>query len=109
MDFSTFLIWALILIASAIPLNLAVKMLGGKSSILKVIAANVIVGLIAIYLQANVGWYAGLLTFILMLFVYKILFAIGWLRALVAWLLQFLIIVIFIIALALIGVTLLVL
>lgn len=98
----------IILVISAIPLNLAVKLLGGKSGILKVIIANLAVAAIATFLDSTVGWYAGLLSFLLMLLVYKLLFNIGWVRALLAWLLQFVIIALFIVILALIGVSLIV-
>ena len=84
------------LIVSAIPLNLAVKMLGGDSSILKVILANIAVGLIAIFIAMQFGIYAGIIPFLIMLFVYKYMFEIGLFKAFIAWILQFVIIIVII-------------
>ncbi len=108
MSLTSIIILIVVLVVSAIPLNLAVKILGGRSSILKVILVNFIVGLIGAYLNSTLGWLAGIVSFIAMLFIYKIIFGLGWIRAFLAWILQAVIIAIIIIALILIaGVTLL--
>jgi hypothetical protein len=109
MNITQALLLLLVIVVSAIPLNLAVKLMGGKSSILRVILANIIVGILAIFIDMKLGHFAGIVSFIAMLFIYKHLFHVGYLRALLAWVLQFVIILIFILALAAIGVTLLVL
>ena len=103
------IIWLVIIwVISAIPLNIAVKMIGGHSSIIKVIIANLIVGMVAAYLNNMFGFIAVILSFIVMLFIYKLIFKIGWIRAILAWFLQFVIIAIFFIVLLLLGVSLLV-
>jgi hypothetical protein len=73
---------------SAIPLNIAVKMLEGKSSWVKAIIVNILVAFLSYLIGMKVASYAGLLSFIILLVVYKVMFGIGWFRALVAWLLQ---------------------
>lgn len=95
-----------ILVVSAIPLNLAVKLLGGRSSILKVILVNLGVWAAGLYLERAFGLFAGLLSFIVMLIIYRYAFDLGWLRAFAAWVLQFVIIAAFVIALSLVGVSL---
>lgn len=101
------LIWFLvILIISAIPLNIAVKLLGGRSSILKVIFANILAGILAFFIEMFLGggFWISVLIFIAMLLVYKSMFEMGWIRSFLAWLLQFVIIAIIMIILALLGI-----
>ncbi|MGM5482114.1 MAG: hypothetical protein ACQESF_01505 [Nanobdellota archaeon] len=101
----TGLLWILlIMVLSAIPLNIAVKILGGKSSIVKVIFANIIIAVLAYFIQSKVGSFVGLLSFVVMLFVYKVMFDMGWLRSFLAWLLQYVLIVLFFVLLILAGI-----
>ena len=72
-----------ILIISALPLYFAVKFLGGKATIFKVLMVNLIIGVIGATLDMPV------VGFILLLFVYKKVFKMSWLSALLAWILQF--------------------
>lgn len=97
------------ILVSAIPLNLAVKLLGGESSLLKVVLVNFVVAVIFVLSYMYFTVFAGLIAFILMLLVYKVMFDIGWIRAILAWLLQFVIAVILILILiAVFGLTLLI-
>ena len=96
----------IVLVISAIPLNLAMKMLGGKSSILKVILANLLAGIAYILLHAYLGLFAGLASFIVMILIYREIFKVGWIRVLLALVLEVVIIIIFWIALAAIGISL---
>jgi len=80
---------------SAIPLNISVKLLGGKSSWIKAIVVNIIAGIVGFLIITNVKHFAGFLAFIALLFVYKVIFSIGLLRAFFAWLLQLVIIGVF--------------
>ncbi|MFW6013548.1 MAG: hypothetical protein ACOCZQ_00410 [Nanoarchaeota archaeon] len=104
MDITALFWYVLILVISAIPLDIAVKMLGGRSSLLKVIVANIIIAIIGYLIQYYIDFLVGFFSFIAMLFVYKRMFRMGWLRTLVAWFLQYLLISIFIVLLALIGI-----
>ena len=104
MEITTLLWYMLILVISAIPLNIAVKMLGGRSSLLRVIVANLIIAIIAYLIDYYVGFFVGFLSFIAMLFVYKKMFRMGWLRTLMAWFVQYLLIAIFLVTLTLLGV-----
>ncbi|MBD3309895.1 hypothetical protein GF351_01615 [Candidatus Woesearchaeota archaeon] len=102
------LIQILIIVISAIPLWLAVKMLGGKATILKVIIVNLLVALAAfvIGLIIKVGWVGSVLTAVALLFIYSFMFRIGWVRSALAWLLQVIIAVILIAIFALFGIPL---
>ena len=82
-------------VLSAIPLHIAIKLLEGKSSLVKAIIANIAVALLSFLIGIKLANYAGLLSFVVLLFVYKIMFRIGWFRAAIAWLLQLGIIAIF--------------
>ncbi len=96
-------VWILISAISAIPLNLAVKALGGKSSWLKAILVNLILDIINIFLSPQIRFGYIIISFILKLFIYKLMFRIGWLKALLAWILQYIIAVLLIVLLAAIG------
>ncbi len=74
-----------ILIISALPLYFAVKFLGGKATIFKVLMVNLIVGVIGAALDMPI------IGFVLLLFVYKEVFKMSWLSAFLAWILQFIV------------------
>lgn len=82
-------------VLSAIPLNIAVNLLEGKSSWVKAIIVNLFVALISFVIGIYVGKFSGLLSFLILLFIYKIMFKMGWIRCIVAWLLQLGIIALF--------------
>jgi len=101
------LIWILLILLlglaiSSIPLNIAVHLLGGDSSIIKVIIVNISVGVVAALINFYVNAYAGIVAFISMLFIYKLAFDLGWIRAFLAWILQGIILVLLILGLILV-------
>lgn len=106
MALTEILIWIGILVISAIPLNLAVKLLGGKSSIVKVLLVYLMVSLFIMLSEYFIGkgFLASIVVFIGMLFFYKHMFKMGWLRSFLAWIAQFVIIALLGVLLALIGV-----
>ena len=99
--------WVVVLVVSAIPLNIAVKLLGGRSSLLKVVAINLLMGLVNGFLDAKLRIYSGIASFIILLLLYRFMFDIGWIRAILAWVLQFVLVAAFMIALMLLGVNVL--
>jgi hypothetical protein len=78
----------LMLMIAALPLNLAVKLLGGRSSTLKVIITNLLTAFIVYLIYEFVNHYAGFIAFIATILVYRIAFRLGWIRAFLAWILQ---------------------
>ena len=85
----------LIFAVSAIPLNIAVKLLGGKSSWFKAIAVNVLVSIAGYFIAQFIDFFSTIVSFIVLLLIYKVMFKLGWIRALLAWLVQLILIAIF--------------
>jgi hypothetical protein len=97
-------LWTLaIVVISSIPLYLAVKIMGGRGGLIRVIIVNLLVGLLVSWLGSAINIFVAAATFIVMLFIYKIMFKLSWLKAFFAWILQFVIIVIIIFILAYFG------
>ena len=83
------LVFVLLMVISALPLHFAVIMLGGRSSILKVIGVNVLVGLLGGMVQLRFGLLGELFAFLVLLAVYAAIFELSFVRAFLAWALQF--------------------
>ncbi|MBR9706670.1 hypothetical protein GOV14_06565 [Candidatus Pacearchaeota archaeon] len=106
-------VWNLIIILvliiiSSLPLYISLKLFfARKVSIFRVFLVNMIVGFIVAIVKYYFETFGAIIAFILLLFMYKISFGIGWIRALLVWLLQFVILAILTFALALIGLSIL--
>ncbi|MBR9690943.1 hypothetical protein GOV08_04635 [Candidatus Woesearchaeota archaeon] len=85
------LIFLLAMIISALPLYFAVKLFGGKATILKVLFVNLIAGIVIGSIKLAIGLFGGLLAFIVLLLIYKYMFGLGFLRAFFVWIMQFVI------------------
>ena len=74
-------------IISAIPLHIAARMLGGKSSIFKAIITNIIIGLViaAIHLFFP---FANIIAFIALIWIYREMFRLKWFKAFLVWIIQ---------------------
>jgi len=83
---------AIVLVISSLPLYLAVKFMGGKSSVIRVIFVNFIMAAIVVYLGIQRELvFLGIAAFLSTLIVYKIIFRLSLFRALLAWVLQYII------------------
>ena len=102
----TILLSILVIVLSAIPLNIAVKLLGGHSSLLKVIGVNIVVAAVGVLISVQIEKMAGLLSFIALLFIYKLMYDLSWTKALLAWVLQFVVAAILIAILLAFGISL---
>jgi len=101
------IVWVLIVISS-LPLYLSLKLFFAKRvSILRVFLVNLIVGFIVSLVKYYFEIFGGIIAFFLLLLIYKIAFGIGWIRAVLVWLLQFAVLAALMFALSLIGVNLL--
>jgi hypothetical protein len=78
--------------------------MGGRGGIIRVIIVNLLVGLLVGWLGSTINIFVAAATFILMLFIYKVMFKLSWLKAFFAWILQFIIIVVIIVLLAFFGI-----
>jgi len=100
------LVIVIAIIASALPLYLAVKLLGGDASILKVFLTNILVAVVSSALTYFIGMET-LYLLIVIVILYKFIFDLGILRAFIVWFLQYVIAaILFIAMLALLGVSL---
>ena len=89
----SFIVLSVIFIAiiiSCLPLYFAVLFLGGDASILKVFLTNVGIGVITAIL-VNFYGFGGLVVLIFVIFIYSVVFNMGFIKAFFAWLLQYVI------------------
>ena len=91
MDWMHILITVCIWLIGAIPLYIALHLLGGRGSLLKVVLVNLGIGFIDSFIEAkfNMGWIIKGISFLVLLLIYKLMFDLGWLRAILVWALQF--------------------
>lgn len=91
MDWMHILITIVAFIIGAIPLYIAVILLGGRASVVKVILVNLGIGFLEGLLDAKfqTAWVSKVLSFLVLLVIYKFMFDLGWIRAVLVWILQF--------------------
>ncbi|HII72380.1 TPA: hypothetical protein HA265_06515 [Candidatus Woesearchaeota archaeon] len=101
------LLWVaipLIFLVPILPLYILVRVFGGEASILRVIGVKVAGLILSVVLGMLLGGIAGIASFIIMLFVYKAVFQIGFGKALLIWVLDLVLMaVLLIVALILLG------
>ena len=85
------LLFILFLIAS-LPLYLAVKLLGGKTGILKAIFVNILAAIVVTIAQSLVSW-GNILGLVLLIWMYREFFRLKWIKALLVWILQIIIVI----------------
>jgi hypothetical protein len=81
-------------IISSLPLYLSVKFLGGKTSILKTVFISIAVGIIVTAIKSYFSTWGGLIAFFMMIWIYHEAFRLKWIKALLAWILQFVFVII---------------
>jgi len=91
------LIILIVLILSALPLYFAVKLVGGETGLIKIIAISLLLSLASAAATHFIGIYAGILMLAFTLFIYKLAFKISLLKAFIAWLMQYVFVVVAII------------
>ena len=84
-----------IFVISALPLYFAVRLMGGKTSLLKTVFVTLISGLIVSAVRAKFRIFGALIAFFILIWIYHEVFRLKWLKALIAWVLQFVVIAIF--------------
>lgn len=83
------LLWDVIVFAFAtIPLYLAVKFLGGKTTFIKAMLVNLIGGLIVGAIRERVQFLGGFFAFMVLAFIYREMFKLKWFKAFIVWLVQ---------------------
>lgn len=99
----TILIILLIIIISSLPLFFAVNLLGGKTSILRTFLVMVVVGFATVIIQAIFNYWGTLIAWILLLFIFMDVFDLGFIRAIIVWILWILFTILFIYIFSIIG------
>jgi hypothetical protein len=94
------LIWTVFVIflafvISSLPLYFAVKWLRGRTTLLKTVAITLLTGIIASLIHVIFKSYSSLIAFIVLVWIYHEVFRLKWLKAVLAWLLQFAFIILF--------------
>ena len=90
--------WLISLVAfilSALPLYFAVKFLGGKTSLLKTMLVVILGGIVVTAIRSYFKILGGLIAFIVLIWIYREMFRLKWIKAFLAWLLQFVFLAIF--------------
>jgi hypothetical protein len=82
---------------SALPLYLAVRMLGGRTSLLKAILITLVSGIVISLMQSIFTTYGSIIAFLVLIWIYHEVFRLRWLKAVLAWLLQLAIVVLFLV------------
>jgi len=83
-----------VFLISALPLNMAVKFMGGKTNLLKTAIVSLIAGLVVTAVRGFFDVLGGIFAFLILIWIYHLVFNLGWLRALAAWFLQFIFLVV---------------
>ena len=95
-------------VISALPLYIAVKILGGKTTLIRTVIVMIVSGVLVSFSQSFGGIYGGLMAFILVLWLYRISFELGWIRAMFVWAGQFIVLtILYLISFVFLGVTVL--
>ena len=97
------LILLLVIIISALPLHLAAKAVGGKSSILKSFLIMILVGIASVLLNLILPAFGTILTWIILIIIFKEAYNISWLKSILVWLLWIAFVIILGILLSLLG------
>jgi hypothetical protein len=95
------------MVIAAIPISIAARSLGGKTGIFKTIFAHLIFAVLLAVIQNIFGKISTILTYILLVIVYKYAFRMGWLGAMLVLVLAILIVALFMFLFALVGIALL--
>lgn len=103
--FMPLIIILIALLVAAIPLTIAVKLMGGDASLFKVVMVNILVAVVTFTIQRFVPGIGAFATFFVMILIYKSMFGLGWLKTIFAWLLQGVVVVVLVLVLGLLGLT----
>ena len=97
----TTIILLLVLIITSLPLYFSVKLLGGKTTLFIAMMVNLASGVLFFLISKTLP-YGMIIGFVVLLFVYGLSFRLGWIRALLVWLMQSVLLFIFVVVLTLI-------
>lgn len=94
----------LIIVVSALPLHIAVKIMRGKTHLLKTIVVMFITSLIITVISTLVP-FGAILAFIILIWLYRELFKLKWYKAFIVWFLQLVFISLLIFLVSIVGIS----
>lgn len=97
----------LIFLISSLPLYFSIKLLKGRTTLIKTIFVSLIIGIIVSAINLKFHFFGGFLSFFLTIWLYHEIFRLKWDKAFFVWILQFIIIAIFYFLLIIISITIL--
>jgi len=98
------LLWKiLLLILTAIPLYLAVSLLGGKASLINAILVNIVTGILTSFLRGEYNFLGLIMGFFITMWIYREVFRLIWIKAFFVFILQAIIMFLVILGLALLA------
>ena len=103
--FITVFAFLIVLIISALPLHFAVKILGGRTHLLKTILVMIVTSIMIVLVSLLLP-YGAIIGFIVLIWMYREMFRLKWYKALLVWILQIIFVVILLLILSFVGVTL---
>ncbi|PIY59779.1 hypothetical protein COY95_05280 [Candidatus Woesearchaeota archaeon CG_4_10_14_0_8_um_filter_47_5] len=91
-------------IFAALPLYFAVKVLGGKTTLLRTVLVNILGGLAVSLIQTFFRrWWGSLIAFGILIWIYREMFRLKWIKAFLAWLLELVFVALFYFVAVLLG------
>lgn len=98
------LVLFLIIIISALPLHIAVKLMNGRTHLLKTILVMFITSLIITIISTLIP-FGAILAFIILIWLYREIFRLKWYKAFIVWLLQIIFISILVFIVSIVGIS----
>ena len=106
---STLFLFLLLFLVSTLPLYFSVKLLGGKTGLIKTFLVVLLSGIILAIINSLFSTWGWVIAFIFLLWFYHELFRLKWWKCFVVWILQFVFLLLLHFLLALLGVGILLL
>ena len=97
----------LLIILSSLPLYITIRLLGGRVSILRAFLVMLIVGVTTFFIEMFFSTWGVILAWILMIWIFREVFRLKWLKAVLAWIIWLVLIFVFSFILSIFGLTLL--
>ena len=98
------LVLAGVFIVGILPLYIIVKILGGEITLLKALGIKIVAAVIAVLLSLFLGSIGPLVVAVAMIILYKAAFNLGTIRALIAWFLEGVVLVLLVLLLSFLGI-----
>lgn len=87
------LLYLIVLLISSLPLYLAVKIMGGDAGLIETMIVNVLAGGMPALIALFVNNWVGLISFIAIILAYTFFFKLGFVRAIITWFVQYVLII----------------